>query len=97
MKPLDRTNAQLRRDAIAMSQEAAEMMARAREMLRDDQERRQRLRQDHVPPTVVDTRQLGNEIARRAIRTFMSLPLLVRGLRLFAAFQAFAVGLELER
>jgi hypothetical protein len=56
MKPLDRTNAQLRRDAIAMSQEAAEMMARAREMLRDDQERRQRLRQEHVPPTVVDTR-----------------------------------------
>jgi hypothetical protein len=36
-------------------------------------------------------------MARRAIRNFMSLPLLVRGLWLFAAFQAFAVGLELVR
>jgi hypothetical protein len=56
MKPLDRTNAQLRRDADAMSLEAAEMMARAREMLRIDQERRERLRQEHLPPIPVDTR-----------------------------------------
>jgi hypothetical protein len=36
-------------------------------------------------------------MARRAIRTFMNLPLLVRGLWLFAALQAFALGFELVR
>jgi len=80
-----------------MPQGAAEMMARASEMLRDGQERRQRLRQEHVPPILVDTRKLESEMARSAIRTFMSLPLHVRGLWLFAAFQALAVRLELVR
>jgi hypothetical protein len=36
-------------------------------------------------------------MARSAIRTFMSLPLLVRALWLFAAFQACAVLLQLFR
>jgi hypothetical protein len=36
-------------------------------------------------------------MSRSAIRTFMSLPRLVRVLWLFAAFQAFAVLLQLVR
>jgi hypothetical protein len=40
---------------------------------------------------------LERDMTRRAFRTFMGLPLLVRGLWLFAAFQAFAFAVELVR